>query len=148
MSSLPFTRTKNRKAKIPPDHFEIEFDRQIECEDVTLAIHEARGHAHSFLKFHHGSHERDVGGKSGVQRLMGHGPGKKRALVAAGFPGIVWRAASCTHVARQVAKDAATSATLEIELTVLAQPPELLRSEEHTSELQSLMRTSYAVFCS
>src|SRR3546814_5174070 len=27
-------------------------------------------------------------------------------------------------------------------------PPEhLLRSEEHTSELQSLMRTSYAVFC-
>src|SRR3546814_1812079 len=26
-------------------------------------------------------------------------------------------------------------------------PPSLLRSEEHTSELQSLMRTSYAVFC-
>src|SRR3546814_8206416 len=25
--------------------------------------------------------------------------------------------------------------------------PELARSEEHTSELQSLMRTSYAVFC-
>src|SRR3546814_6158662 len=25
--------------------------------------------------------------------------------------------------------------------------PALLRSEEHTSELQSLMRTSYAVFC-
>src|SRR3546814_10472850 len=25
--------------------------------------------------------------------------------------------------------------------------PDLLRSEEHTSELQSLMRTSYAVFC-
>src|SRR3546814_2239569 len=26
-------------------------------------------------------------------------------------------------------------------------PTPLLRSEEHTSELQSLMRTSYAVFC-
>src|SRR3546814_6473420 len=26
-------------------------------------------------------------------------------------------------------------------------PIEILRSEEHTSELQSLMRTSYAVFC-
>src|SRR3546814_5104999 len=26
-------------------------------------------------------------------------------------------------------------------------PPEDVRSEEHTSELQSLMRTSYAVFC-
>src|SRR3546814_2764580 len=28
-----------------------------------------------------------------------------------------------------------------------AQPEAELRSEEHTSELQSLMRTSYAVFC-
>src|SRR3546814_5301416 len=27
------------------------------------------------------------------------------------------------------------------------QRPEILRSEEHTSELQSLMRNSYAVFC-
>src|SRR3546814_4350698 len=26
-------------------------------------------------------------------------------------------------------------------------PPEIRRSEEHTSELQSLMRISYAVFC-
>src|SRR3546814_2420348 len=26
-------------------------------------------------------------------------------------------------------------------------PPTMVRSEEHTSELQSLMRTSYAVFC-
>src|SRR3546814_9293376 len=34
---------------------------------------------------------------------------------------------------------------------VLGRPPEkvreILRSEEHTSELQSLMRISYAVFC-
>src|SRR3546814_7790588 len=29
----------------------------------------------------------------------------------------------------------------------LAEPPEGIRSEEHTSELQSLMRISYAVFC-
>src|SRR3546814_6212610 len=29
----------------------------------------------------------------------------------------------------------------------IAQPGELVRSEEHTSELQSLMRNSYAVFC-
>src|SRR3546814_2901995 len=28
-----------------------------------------------------------------------------------------------------------------------AASPAVLRSEEHTSELQSLMRTSYAVFC-
>src|SRR3546814_9199447 len=28
-----------------------------------------------------------------------------------------------------------------------AQPPRRVRSEEHTSELQSLMRISYAVFC-
>src|SRR3546814_8682236 len=29
----------------------------------------------------------------------------------------------------------------------MAQPPMRARSEEHTSELQSLMRISYAVFC-
>src|SRR3546814_3927606 len=32
-------------------------------------------------------------------------------------------------------------------LDVAEQYPERVRSEEHTSELQSLMRTSYAVFC-
>src|SRR3546814_9180941 len=35
--------------------------------------------------------------------------------------------------------------TLGMELA--RQAPDLDRSEEHTSELQSLMRTSYAVFC-
>src|SRR3546814_5370029 len=46
-------------------------------------------------------------------------------------------------------------AQVEAILAELAQPPRVLiyeelhtrRSEEHTSELQSLMRTSYAVFC-
>src|SRR3546814_2554843 len=33
------------------------------------------------------------------------------------------------------------------ELIALAKPLALARSEEHTSELQSLMRISYAVFC-
>src|SRR3546814_12859793 len=35
----------------------------------------------------------------------------------------------------------------DIALTDLREGIALLRSEEHTSELQSLMRTSYAVFC-
>src|SRR3546814_2628429 len=36
---------------------------------------------------------------------------------------------------------------LEVPGDPAAGPPDALRSEEHTSELQSLMRTSYAVFC-
>src|SRR3546814_598353 len=36
---------------------------------------------------------------------------------------------------------------LDREHVVLTGPDALLRSEEHTSELQSLMRNSYAVFC-
>src|SRR3546814_9772378 len=36
---------------------------------------------------------------------------------------------------------------LEAELAVKDEPVPMLRSEEHTSELQSLMRISYAVFC-
>src|SRR3546814_2037869 len=38
------------------------------------------------------------------------------------------------------------TAIIEIELPVIVAKDEL-RSEEHTSELQSLMRISYAVFC-
>src|SRR3546814_1362963 len=34
-----------------------------------------------------------------------------------------------------------------VETLVMMQTPLLERSEEHTSELQSLMRISYAVFC-
>src|SRR3546814_9275446 len=33
------------------------------------------------------------------------------------------------------------------DIQILDDPPERGRSEEHTSELQSLMRNSYAVFC-
>src|SRR3546814_2122590 len=32
-------------------------------------------------------------------------------------------------------------------IEVTSKPPSRIRSEEHTSELQSLMRSSYAVFC-
>src|SRR3546814_2804630 len=34
-----------------------------------------------------------------------------------------------------------------LSLLVLSRPQRMDRSEEHTSELQSLMRNSYAVFC-
>src|SRR3546814_10586227 len=42
---------------------------------------------------------------------------------------------------------AATVAALAIAAPALAHPKLVSRSEEHTSELQSLMRHSYAVFC-
>src|SRR3546814_6639377 len=34
-----------------------------------------------------------------------------------------------------------------LRITARGQKPQMTRSEEHTSELQSLMRISYAVFC-
>src|SRR3546814_9093119 len=45
---------------------------------------------------------------------------------------------------RDEARDAAL---LVEEKTALLWAPDVARSEEHTSELQSLMRISYAVFC-
>src|SRR3546814_6112819 len=39
------------------------------------------------------------------------------------------------------------AATGLAEIMIRASPAHVLRSEEHTSELQSLMRISYAVFC-
>src|SRR3546814_2012391 len=38
-------------------------------------------------------------------------------------------------------------AMLQIIVIMLKGRPRIIRSEEHSSELQSLMRTSYAVFC-
>src|SRR3546814_4906245 len=34
-----------------------------------------------------------------------------------------------------------------VAVDIVPEPSSIVRSEEHTSELQSLMRTSYAVFC-
>src|SRR3546814_7027298 len=55
----------------------------------------------------------------------------------------------CRHLAEQNAEQMGT-AKIAIELAHdvgLAQARQVERSEEHTSELQSLMRISYAVFC-
>src|SRR3546814_3339424 len=56
-----------------------------------------------------------------------------------------------THVGlRDAAADYGLQHTGRLPLeTILGDPPQLImaRSEEHTSELQSLMRISYAVFC-
>src|SRR3546814_4868178 len=40
-----------------------------------------------------------------------------------------------------------TAQLLSAQVPVSDKPDKMLRSEEHTSELQSLMRISYAVFC-
>src|SRR3546814_5153884 len=56
--------------------------------------------------------------------------GRKVAVIGTGASGV--------QVAQEAAKRAAT-------LTLFQRTP--IRSEEHTSELQSLMRISYAVFC-
>src|SRR3546814_3824037 len=46
-----------------------------------------------------------------------------------------------------VDRDRGAIGRLELERRRRAQPLAIVRSEEHTSELQSLMRISYAVFC-
>src|SRR3546814_2935079 len=59
------------------------------------------------------------------------------------FPIAVWRACSRDALGRSAVNYwAADHATDDDPLLV-----EQIRSEEHTSELQSLMRISYAVFC-
>src|SRR3546814_4014438 len=47
----------------------------------------------------------------------------------------------------QYAKIAEACGLKGVQVTTMDQLTEALRSEEHTSELQSLMRISYAVFC-
>src|SRR3546814_4118423 len=52
-----------------------------------------------------------------------------------------------SHSALQALVDLLQAGLQKLIAKVLVRCPTLLRSEEHTSELQSLMRISYAVFC-
>src|SRR3546814_11001939 len=60
---------------------------------------------------------------------VGNCPGNRHHILGAGTPGHVRRDGGCIEINRSVEFRA------------------FIRSEEHTSELQSLMRISYAVFC-
>src|SRR3546814_3887019 len=57
----------------------------------------------------------------------------------------VFLGAVAAHVAVIVAQHRLCFALVEQEKAAV--PVDVIRSEEHTSELQSLMRTSYAFFC-
>src|SRR3546814_6104074 len=57
-----------------------------------------------------------------------------------------WLTTRLCPVSALVSKAASVSATLATSSTVV-NSPSTVRSEEHTSELQSLMRNPYAVFC-
>src|SRR3546814_10466437 len=71
-------------------------------------------------------------GDGALMLLAGPGSGKTRVLTA--------------RVARLFAKESAAKWRI-LALTFTTRAADEMRSEEHTSELQSLMRISYAVFC-
>src|SRR3546814_8395054 len=79
------------------------------------------------------------GGQNGLRdtmRLLGHGK-FHRLRIGIGHPGHKDR------VTPWVLGRASAGDDIEIERAI----DDAIRSEEHTSELQSLMRISYAVFC-
>src|SRR3546814_6715198 len=80
--------------------------------------------------------DRDGGNRSGETRPADSGPAGSKSWSLSGFTGV--EAAGPYDVTIRQGDSFAISAT---------GPQAELRSEEHTSELQSLMRTSYAVFC-
>src|SRR3546814_5536985 len=83
---------------------------------------------------------------------LASGTGEHVLHFAAAFPHLVWQPSdpAAAHRRsiegyRRAAGGANLRAPLDIDVTASAWPLE--RSEEHTSELQSLIRISYAVFC-
>src|SRR3546814_4492368 len=75
-------------------------------------------------------------------RVLGrqiHRPLAREAIVEAGACEVADRIVEIVHAHRDARRG-------ELE-HLLVDPRAVLRSEEHTSELQSLMRISYAVFC-
>src|SRR3546814_4522150 len=80
--------------------------------------------------FHHADHEFARDAVAGVPHWARLGRAEQRLLVGLpGPPRLENRTHSCAAISHLDDGDASA------------------RSEEHTSELQSLMRTSYAVFC-
>src|SRR3546814_2765187 len=68
-------------------------------------------------------------------------------FAAALFPLIIGAAAICVEKQRESYDLLATTLLRPIHIVVAKWVNAVGRSEEHTSELQSLMRISYAVFC-
>src|SRR3546814_5772460 len=66
------------------------------------------------------------------------------AMIVAPFPAI---AAAQEAPDAEVVADQAAAEDAAVSDAALANAKAKMRSEEHTSELQSLMRISYAVFC-
>src|SRR3546814_6560459 len=59
---------------------------------------------------------------------------------------VVWNVTPALHSPLMAVTNAISSVII-VGALIAAGPMEMSRSEEHTSELQSLMRISYAVFC-
>src|SRR3546814_2422592 len=72
-----------------------------------------------------------------------------RPLRKRSFPTRRYLRSSCVGRAKRVSSTCLSSfgAAFDGTSAFAGAAPSLLRSEEHTSELQSLMRISYAVFC-
>src|SRR3546814_5082671 len=60
---------------------------------------------------------------------------------------VLFAVAARPAMAQSILRDAETEALLQDMMDPLTVAAGMRRSEEHTSELQSLMRISYAVFC-
>src|SRR3546814_8028120 len=98
------------------------------------------GEAHLVVDIHEGHRPGGVGAGAGDERAARAQGGELVADAAAGLerePGLVDLFQDAVHRVGDGARDGAVDRA----------GGRLVRSEEHTSELQSLMRISYAVFC-
>src|SRR3546814_3617929 len=104
------------------DHFAVIYDQWIGCTaGPSLLIHDYPDQwANAYISF-------GLGDRDPVRRACGQS-----------FQGFIWR-----EIGRLISL---TRGDLKM-LSIGREHGIADRSEEHTSELQSLMRTSYAVFC-
>src|SRR3546814_8451446 len=72
-------------------------------------------------------------------------PCEKTSWTGAELPAHASGRSSCLPSPQFWGRDSCSQQWLKIKRATVIRDP--IRSEEHTSELQSLMRTSYAVFC-
>src|SRR3546814_5453706 len=117
----------------PPEH-QGSADPDPRYVQVDHVLGRAAG-ARRRLRYHRSEH---AGRGSGGARATGRAVQAR----AAGEPGHAGQATGLAMTRKSVGAASAASSLMQRRVTT-----EKLRSEEHTSELQSPMRSSYAVFC-
>src|SRR3546814_2705183 len=124
-------------------------DRMVTKDEIVAAVWQGRAVSDASISSRIRSARQAVG-DDGVRQVVirtVHGRGFQFTPEVTAFPPAHGASATAPGEPREVPVRRPSIAVLPFQPLAMSPDVGILRSEEHTSELQSLMRISYAVFC-